>query len=207
MLTSGRILAHLSNFITNINSTRECCSSFQIWSPVFFFFFIWNNSSILSCPSLKRVIHQPFFFSLWNLEQAFLLFALGNAVKMKSVFSNFLSSQFLSLYLPEFSYPPNPKNVWSHSENSNENETLSSGTSPLGYYCEVPPPPGVNTMVEWRGAGSGLWELLLFSFPRSPQLRNLSIMWELKVPLSPPIPRLNDLNQWNNPSSKFNSRV
>ena len=156
MLTSGRILAHLSNFITNINSTRECCSSFQIWSPVFFFFFIWNNSSILSCPSLKRVIHQPFFFSLWNLEQAFLLFALGNAVKMKSVFSNFLSSQFLSLYLPEFSYPPNPKNVWSHSENSNENETLSSGTSPLGYYCEVPPPPGVNTMVEWRGAGSGL---------------------------------------------------
>ena len=73
-----------------------------------------------------------------------------------------------------------------HSQSSCENATLSSGTSPLGYYWEVPPPPGVNTMVEWRGAGNGLWELLLFSFPWSPQLRNLSIMWELKLPLPPP---------------------
>ena len=35
-----------------------------------------------------------------------------------------------------------------HSQSRCENATLSGGTSPLGYYWEVPPLRGVNTMVE-----------------------------------------------------------
>ena len=42
---------------------------------------------------------------------------------------------FLNPYLPEFSAPPNSENVRSHYSNS----TLSSATSPLAYFQEVPP--------------------------------------------------------------------